>query len=158
MTNSFASSESIFLSAIEHYSYCPRQWALIHLEQQYAENVHTMRGGAAHRLVDDHSIKQEKHIRIERSLPLYSLKYNLVGKADVVEFHSDGAIYPVEYKHGKNAQRCTMNYNSRRRLFALRKCWAGPCRWEPFTMSPPGNGGKLRLMRLYAQSFWKYWR
>jgi CRISPR-associated exonuclease Cas4 len=101
MTNSFASSESIFLSAIEHYSYCPRQWALIHLEQQYAENVHTMRGNAAHRLVDDHSIKQEKHIRIERSLPLYSLKYNLVGKADVVEFHADGAIYPVEYKHGK---------------------------------------------------------
>lgn len=101
MTNPFASSEPIFLSAIEHYSYCPRQWALIHLEQQFSENVHTMRGNAAHRLVDDHSIKQEKHIRIERSLPLYSLKYNLVGKADVVEFHANGTIYPIEYKHGK---------------------------------------------------------
>ncbi len=101
MTKSSASSEPIFLSAIEHYSYCPRQWALIHLEQQFAENVHTMRGNAAHTLVDDHSIKQEKHIRIERSLPLYSLKYNLIGKADVVEFHTGGAIYPVEYKYGK---------------------------------------------------------
>ncbi|PJB69689.1 MAG: CRISPR-associated protein Cas4 [Alphaproteobacteria bacterium CG_4_9_14_3_um_filter_47_13] len=105
MTNSFAFPEPIFLSAIEHYSYCPRQWALIHLEQQFAENVHTMRGNAAHRLVDDHSIKKEKHIRIERSLPLYSLKYNLVGKADVVEFHAGGAIYPVEYKHGKKRAR-----------------------------------------------------
>lgn len=103
MTNSFSPPppDPIFLSAVEHYSYCPRQWALIHLEQQFSENVHTLRGQAAHRIVDDHSIKQEKGTRIERSLPLYSLKHNLVGKADVVEFHADGTIYPVEYKHGK---------------------------------------------------------
>ena len=74
---------------------------MIHLEQQFVENVHTMRGNAAHRLVDDHSIKQDKGTRVERSLPLYSIKYNLVGKADVVEFHADGKIYPVEYKHGR---------------------------------------------------------
>lgn len=92
--------DPIFLSAIEHYSYCPRQWALIHIEQQFAENVHTMRGQAAHALVDEHSIRREKGTRIERSLPLYSLTHNLIGRADVVEFHADGTIYPVEYKHG----------------------------------------------------------
>lgn len=92
--------DPVFLSAIEHYSYCPRQWALIHIEQQFAENVHTMRGQAAHEIVDEHSIKTEKGVRVERSLPLYSLTHNLVGRADVVEFHPDGTIYPVEYKHG----------------------------------------------------------
>lgn len=95
--------DPVFLSAIEHYSYCPRQWALIHIEQQFAENVHTMRGQAAHALVDDHGVKVEKGVRVERSLPLYSLVHNLVGRADVVEFHPDGTIYPVEYKHGKKS-------------------------------------------------------
>lgn len=94
-------SDPVFLSAIEHYSYCPRQWALIHIEQQFDDNVHTMRGQAAHALVDDHSIRAEKGVRIERSLPLYSLRHHLTGRADVVEFHPDGTVYPVEYKHGR---------------------------------------------------------
>ncbi|TVQ85804.1 MAG: CRISPR-associated protein Cas4 [Micavibrio sp.] len=103
MSSSSASafSDPIFLSALEHYSYCPRQWALIHLEQQFADNVHTMRGHAAHKLVDDHGIKIEKGVRIERALPLYSKKLGLVGRADLVEFHPDGRIFPVEYKYGK---------------------------------------------------------
>jgi CRISPR-associated exonuclease Cas4 len=99
-------SDLIPLSAIQHYSYCPRQWGLIHLEQEFAENVFTMRGNAAHALVDDHGIRQEKGARVERALPLYSLGWNLVGKADLVEFHPDGTVYPVEYKHGpKRAKR-----------------------------------------------------
>lgn len=92
--------DPIPLSAIQHYSYCPRQWALIHLEQEFAENVFTMRGNAAHALVDDHGIRQEKGVRVERALPLFSTAWNLVGKADLVEFHPDGTVYPVEYKHG----------------------------------------------------------
>lgn len=97
---------AIPLSALEHFSYCPRQWGLIHLEQQYSENEHTMRGNAAHELVDTHSIKKEKGVRVERSMPLYSLVHNLIGRADVVEFHADGRVFPVEYKHGnKRAKR-----------------------------------------------------
>lgn len=88
------------LSAIQHYSYCPRQWGLIHLEQEFADNVFTMRGNAAHALVDTHGLKVEKVIRVERALPVYSLEWGLVGKADLVEFHPDGTVYPVEYKHG----------------------------------------------------------
>ena len=93
-------SDPIPLSALQHYSYCPRQYALIHLEQEFAENLHTMRGQAVHALVDDPATKQEKGVRVARALPLYSLTYNLIGKADVVEFHKDGTVYPVEYKHG----------------------------------------------------------
>lgn len=92
--------DPIPLSALQHYSYCPRQYALIHIEQVFADNVHTLRGQAVHALVDEPETTQEKGVRVARALPLYSLTHNLIGKADVVEFHKDGTVYPVEYKHG----------------------------------------------------------
>ena len=93
--------DPIMLSALQHWSYCPRQCALIHLEQAFDENVHTMRGNAAHERVDEPGFETFKGVRSERALPVWSERYGLIGKCDVVEFHSDGRIYPVEYKHGK---------------------------------------------------------
>ncbi len=93
------------ISALQHYSYCPRQYALIHLEQEFDENVHTMRGNAVHELVDEEGYTVKNGTRIVRSLPLYSEKYNLVGKADVVEFDQFGNVYPVEYKHGSRKEK-----------------------------------------------------
>ena len=90
----------IMISALEHYSYCPRQCALIHIEQCFDENVFTMRGHAAHLRVDEPSYEQRPHTRIERSLPIWSDRLNLVGRCDVVEFDSFGSPYPVEYKYG----------------------------------------------------------
>ncbi len=90
----------IMISALQHYSYCPRQYALIHLEQEFADNVHTNRGHAVHRVVDDPGSSAIKGMRVERALPLYSRRLGLVGKADVVEFHAGDIPYPVEYKHG----------------------------------------------------------
>ena len=90
----------IMLSALQHYSYCPRQYALIHLEQEFADNVHTNRGHAVHKKVDEPGSSDIKGIRVERALPLYSHRLGLVGKADTVEFHKDNIPYPVEYKHG----------------------------------------------------------
>lgn len=89
------------ISALQHYSYCPRQCALIHIEQVFDENLYTLRGRAVHELVDvpDSAVAAGK--RIERALPLYSSRLGLVGKADVVEFLPDGTPYPVEYKHGQ---------------------------------------------------------
>ena len=89
------------LSALQHWSYCPRQCALIHLEQAFDENVHTMRGNAAHERVDEPGFETFEGVRSERALPVWSERYGLIGKCDVVEFHPDGRIYPVEYKHGK---------------------------------------------------------
>lgn len=91
-------AEPILLSAIEHYSYCPRQCALIHLEQVFEENVLTLRGEFLHRRV--HEVESTGSGRVERSLPLWSERLGLVGRADVVEFR-DGTPYPVEYKHGR---------------------------------------------------------
>lgn len=95
-----ADENLIMLSALQHWSYCPRQCALIHLEQAFDENVHTMRGNAAHGRVDVPGYETFEGVRAERALPIWSDRLGLIGKCDVVEFHPDGHIYPVEYKHG----------------------------------------------------------
>jgi CRISPR-associated exonuclease Cas4 len=92
--------EPIMISALEHYSYCPRQCALIHLEQTFDENIYTLKGHMAHERVDQAIARNEEAIRVERGLPLWSRRLGLTGKADVVEFH-DNVPYPIEYKLGK---------------------------------------------------------
>lgn len=88
----------VLISAIEHLSYCRRQCALIHVEKVYEENVFTTRGTFAHERVDKPIDTLEDGVGVERALPLWSERYGLQGRADVVEFHPDGSIYPVEYK------------------------------------------------------------
>jgi CRISPR-associated exonuclease Cas4 len=88
------------ISALQHWRYCERQFALIHIEQAFAENVYTLRGQAVHATVDKPGIEICQGVRIERSLPIWSERLGLIGKADVVEFERDGTPYPVEYKHG----------------------------------------------------------
>ena len=92
--------EIVLISAIEHWSYCPRQCALIHLEQTYDENIFTLRGARSHERVHAESAGTEDGIRVTRGLPLWSERLGLVGKADLVEWHGD-TPYPVEYKVGK---------------------------------------------------------
>lgn len=88
------------VSALQHWCYCPRQCALIHVEQAFAENVHTLRGQAVHARVDAPGFEVRAGTRLERSLHIWSDRLGLIGKADVVEFLDDGTPYPVEYKHG----------------------------------------------------------
>ncbi|HRJ94759.1 CRISPR-associated protein Cas4 [uncultured Thiothrix sp.] len=95
----------IMLSALQHYSYCPRQCALIHQEQTFDDNVHTVRGHLAHERVDSGESGVEYGVRVERSLPLYSERYGLTGRADAVEFLADGTPYPIEYKQGKRQKK-----------------------------------------------------
>jgi len=97
-------SDLVMISALEHYSYCPRQCTLIHQEQIYEENLYTLRGRAVHEQVDEPEGTVEKGIRVERALPLWSNRLGVVGKADVVEFHGE-TPYPVEYKHGPRREK-----------------------------------------------------
>ena len=90
----------VMISALEHFSYCPRQCALIHVEQVYDDNLFTLRGSMAHVRADEPTERREDGVRVERALPIWSEKLGLFGRADVVEFHPDGSIVPVEYKHG----------------------------------------------------------
>lgn len=96
----WAESEIVWISALEHWSYCPRQCALIHVEQTFSENLYTLRGRDVHEQVDEASSRLEEGVHVERALPLWSTRLGLLGKADVVEFHNR-IPYPVEYKSGK---------------------------------------------------------
>ncbi|MCK9188066.1 CRISPR-associated protein Cas4 [Acidithiobacillus sp.] len=100
-----ATEDLVPLSALQHWIYCPRQCGLIHLEQQFEDNVHTARGQAVHHLVDTPGYEVKRGVRVERALPLWSDRFGLIGKADLVEFHPDGRIYPVEFKHGRKRDR-----------------------------------------------------
>lgn len=97
-------SDLIPISALNHYAYCPRRCALIHVEQTFEENLYTLRGNHLHERTDqpDESGWQEG-VRVERALPLWSKRLGLIGKADVVEFHGE-IPHPVEYKSGPNRQ------------------------------------------------------
>ena len=96
--------DPILISALEYYSYCPRQCALIYIEQTFDENLYTMRGRAVHERVDQVASEIQDGVCIERALPLWSNNLGLVGKADIVEFHGE-TPYPVEYKHGPRRER-----------------------------------------------------
>lgn len=94
------SFEQVPLSALQHWCYCPRQCGLIHLEQVFDDNVHTLRGQAVHARADQPGMDAVKGVRLERALPLWHDALGLIGKSDVVEFLAGGVPYPVEYKHG----------------------------------------------------------
>jgi len=101
----YSEDDFIQLSALQHFVFCKRQCALIHIEQNWAENIFTVKGGIMHENVHEETSKNRKDFRIERGMALHSFELGLSGKADVVEFHrtdNDGkwTPFPVEYKHG----------------------------------------------------------
>lgn len=100
-------ADYILLSALQHYLYCPRQCALIHLEHIWAENRFTAEGRVLHERADSKKSEWQGSVRIVRTLPIRSGRLGLSGQADVVEFHDDGTVFPVEYKRGRpKTNRC----------------------------------------------------
>lgn len=93
-------AEPVMISALEHYSYCPRQCALIHVERVWSDNLYTMRGHDLHQNVHSESSHEVAGARLERSLPIWSRRLNLVGRADLVEFNGQIPC-PIEYKSGR---------------------------------------------------------
>ena len=94
-------TDSILLSALNHWVYCPRRCGLIHQEAEFTDNIHTARGNAEHERVDRATHETMRSgARVEYALPVWSDRLGLIGKCDVVEFWPDETIYPVEYKHG----------------------------------------------------------
>lgn len=89
------------LSALEHFDYCHRQTALIHIEGIWSENVETVRGDLSHAVVDLPGVQHRHGVTIVRSLPVWSSIHGLRGVCDLVEFHDQQAV-PVEYKVGKH--------------------------------------------------------
>lgn len=110
----YREDEYLMISGIQHFRFCKRQWALIHVEQQWAENEHTVIGELMHKKVHDpYLTEKRKGVLITRALPISSRVLGVSGECDVVEFHrkDEGVklyghsglyeIYPIEYKKGK---------------------------------------------------------
>jgi len=101
----FSEDDLIMISALQHYCFCPRQCALIHVEQVWSENRLTTEGKLMHERAHEEGGESRGDVRIARAVMLRSFRLGLVGMADVVEFHrlEDGLWqpFPVEYKHGK---------------------------------------------------------
>lgn len=97
-------TDPIPISALQHYLYCPRQCALIHLEQLWTENVYTAEGRRLHEKAHGNATESRGDCKTVTGLLLCSHALGLTGQADVVEFHRrDGRLqpYPVEYKRGR---------------------------------------------------------
>ncbi len=93
------------LSALQHYAYCPRQFALIHTEQVWADNFFTAQGNVLHERVDSGLPEQRGNVRSERAVEVASVAHGIKGKMDLLEIEAlpDGTkrYFPVEYKRGK---------------------------------------------------------
>lgn len=93
------------ISALQHLYFCPRQCALIHVEQAWIENRFTAEGRILHERPDKGTYERRGKVKFERDVALRSFRLGLVGKADVVEFQFSGDMtlhpFPVEYKRGR---------------------------------------------------------
>ncbi len=97
----FTEDQLLPISALQHLLFCPRQCALIHLEQVWAENQFTAEGQVLHQKAHEGADESRAGLRITRGMSVRSLGMGLAGQCDVVEFHRDAKVVPVEYKRGK---------------------------------------------------------
>ncbi len=97
-----ADDDSIPISALQHWLYCPRQCALIHVERAWAENRLTAEGRVLHQRVDSGGARQRHGVKILHGIEIVSHRHGLYGVADVVELHGrPPRPFPVEYKRGR---------------------------------------------------------
>lgn len=98
-------NESLYipLSALQHHAYCPRQCALIHIEQVWSENYWTAQGRVLHERVDSDIAETRGAVRTERGVQVISHKLRITGKLDLLEIINESTkkYRPVEYKRGK---------------------------------------------------------
>ena len=108
MVSSYNEDDLLPLSGIQHFAYCERQWGLIHVENQWVENLRTAEGRLLHQRVDDpYFMESRGDVKTVRSVPLLSKTLGLYGVADIIELHREAGDVSstkysiVEYKRGK---------------------------------------------------------
>lgn len=124
-------AELVPLSALQHYLYCPRQCALIHVERQWAENRATAEGAVLHQRVDRVARRSRQGLRTVTAMPLRCERLGLVGVADVVEIAEEAGlrrVNPVEYKRGRP---------KRHRADEVQLCAQALCLEEMFDLEVP---------------------
>ncbi|MBQ8231196.1 MAG: CRISPR-associated protein Cas4 [Lachnospiraceae bacterium] len=112
----YQEEDYLMISGLEHFAFCRRQWALIHIEQQWAENTRTVDGAILHEKAHNPDLREKRgELIITRGIKVFSANLGISGECDVLEFRkSDKGIslhgyeglwqpYPVEYKRGTPA-------------------------------------------------------
>lgn len=107
-------NDFLLLSGIQHFAFCRRQWALIHIEQQWSESLRTVEGRLLHQKAHDGNIRERRgDVLVSRGMPVCSRSMGVSGACDVVEFHKSRSgitlygeeglyqVIPIEYKRGK---------------------------------------------------------
>ncbi len=110
----YKEEDYLMLSGIQHFAFCRRQWALIHIEQLWSDNLRTTEGNLLHeKCHDGYSSESRRDVILSRGVPIFSRDLGVSGECDVVEFRSSECgimlegkkgrydVYPVEYKHGE---------------------------------------------------------
>jgi len=101
----YSEDDLLSLSGLQHLAFCERQWALIHLEQQWVESRLTAEGRLMHERAHEQKEEWREGVRVSRGLAVRSLRLGLIGSADVVEFRPQPQgpprPYPIEYKRGR---------------------------------------------------------
>lgn len=113
----YKEEDYLMLSGIQHFEFCRRQWALIHIEKQWEENVRTVEGHLVHERAHDQFFSETRgDVIISRGMPVYSVSLGASGECDVVEFHKSKSgitltgksglydVIPIEYKRGKEKE------------------------------------------------------
>lgn len=124
----YKEEDYLMLSGIQHFSFCRRQWALIHIEQQWDENLRTVEGNIFHKKAHDgYSSEKRQDVIISRGMPVFSPALGVSGVCDIVEFCRNDKkgislhgregrylVYPVEYKKGQPKEDFSFHGRSRR--------------------------------------------
>ncbi len=126
------------ISGLQHLNFCERQWALIHMEQEWAENVLTVEGKQLHLHVHEQGAESRGPFRLVRGLQLRSLELGLFGVADLVDIHT--------HFFGTNTLSCEYKRGRKRydRSDELQLCAQAMCLEE---MPPDSRSGRSGLLR-----------
>ena len=111
----YPEEEYLMISGIQHFKFCRRQWALIHVEQQWEENVHTVIGELMHKRAHDPYLTEKRAgVLVVRALPVASREMGVSGECDLVEFHkcedgissmaTEGSILSIRWNIKKENQ------------------------------------------------------
>ncbi|CBL19924.1 Domain of unknown function DUF83 [Ruminococcus sp. SR1/5] len=157
----YTEDDYLMISGIQHFKFCRRQWALIHVEQQWAENVHTAVGKLMHQKVHDpYLTEKRKDTILVRALPVSSRIMGVSGECDLVEFHKceDGirlhghrgmySVYPVEYKKEKKNQQMPIDCSLWHRFYVSKKCFLQQYLKQLFFMEKQDEEKLWKLQRI----------
>ena len=132
--------EYLSISGIQHFCFCPRQWALIHLEQQWSENIRTTEGHLEHRRAHESELKEKRdNLLTVRGLRVVSYRLRLSGVCDVVEFSTDphgitlqnqpgyGSLFRWSTSMARRKRSMPIEYSFAHRQWLWKKCWCAMC-------------------------------